>query len=410
MGSSRVSLVKHAVPEKYPRTCDNNSPNAPNHRSVDERFVLPCKLSYKWLMQAVAFAAHNVQVGCWKNKGTMTTYLQVCSVPEKVREDLWKDLQAAQVRGTEIDEQMLYPDIWRSTICMSAFIECGMHHIFRGVVKDCIVVMNAFMTHHNLYASFERAINPYLQELKRLRLTWCHVKTFPMTLWQAEDELGFARIQQFVYAVFFTNVFSLPMNSNTNKESILALKMIINALSVMVHGLMTPRDTSTYFIDRHVKVFLSCCHKFCQAYYSDGVTEFWSTTANFPLLLNLAEQVKNHGRLRWYWDGTRERYIQSVKKILKNLCKSPSYFTRKLELMQKLTWVSWLRVTLPDLDEDDDKMIRNYDESRMYFRYRSYEEFFNCLPENRFFPGSLLKGENKWCLCRLVKGDGVSKI
>ncbi len=65
-----------------------------------------------------------------------------------------------------------------------------------------------------------------------------------------------------------------------------------------------------------------------------------------------------------------------MKKIIKNLCKSPSYFTRKLELMQKISVVSWLRVTLPDLDEDDDDMIRNYDESRMYFRYRLYEEIF----------------------------------
>ena len=80
-------------------------------------------------------------------------------------------------------------------------------------------------------------------ELKRLRLSWCHVKTFPMTLWQAKDELGFLRIQQFAYAVFFTKKNSLPINSNTNEESILALKMMINALSVMVHGLMSPRDT-----------------------------------------------------------------------------------------------------------------------------------------------------------------------
>ena len=123
-------------------------------------------------------------------------------------------------------------------------------------------------------ASFERAINPYLQELKRIRLSWCHVKTFPMTLWQAEDELGFLRIQQFVYAVFFTNVFSLPINSNTNKESILGLKMMINALSVMAHGFMSPRDIYTYFIDRRNTVSLSCCPKFCNTYYSDGVTQF----------------------------------------------------------------------------------------------------------------------------------------
>ncbi len=84
----------------------------------------------------------------------MTIYLQVCSVPDKVHEDLWKELQAAQVRGGEIDEWVLYPDIWRSTICMSTFIKCGMHHIFRGVVKDYIVVMGAFMTYCNIYASF----------------------------------------------------------------------------------------------------------------------------------------------------------------------------------------------------------------------------------------------------------------
>ncbi len=63
--------------------------------------------------------------------------------------------------------------------------------------------------------------------------------------------------------------------------------------------------------------------------YSDGVTQFLSTMGNFPSLLNQAEQVRNHGRFRWYWDGMRERYIKSVKKILKNLCKSPSYFTKK---------------------------------------------------------------------------------
>ena len=147
---------------------------------------------------------------------------------------------------------------------MSAFVEYGMHHIFGGVVVDCIIVMVGFMTHHKIYVSFDRAINPYLQELMRLKLSWCHVKTFPMMLWQAEDKYGFARIQQSVYT--FTNILSLPIYSNTNKESILALKMMINALSVMVHGLMSPRDTSTYFIDRQAKVFLSCCHKFCHTY------------------------------------------------------------------------------------------------------------------------------------------------
>ena len=211
-------------------------------------------------------------------------------------------------RGGEINEPWLYPYLWRSAICMSVFIKCGMYYIFRSVIADCIIVMVTFMTHHRLYESFERAINPYLQELMRLRLSWCSVKTFPMTLWQVEDELGFAMIQQFVYTVFFTKVFCLPTNSNTKEESILALKMMINALHVMVQGLITARDTPTYFINRHVKVFLSCCHKFCKACYSDAVAPFCSATGNFPSLLNLAKKVRNHGKLRWYYDGTTERY------------------------------------------------------------------------------------------------------
>ena len=113
----------------------------------------------------------------------MTSYPMVCLVPKYVHEHVWKPIQTAQEVGGEINEPGLYPYVWRSSICMSTFIECRMYHIFRGVVADCIVVMVAFMTHHKLYASFERAINPYLKELRRLKLSWCHAKVFPMTLW-----------------------------------------------------------------------------------------------------------------------------------------------------------------------------------------------------------------------------------
>ena len=57
----------------------------------------------------------------------------------------------------------------------------------------------------------------------------------------------------------------------------------------------------------------------------------------------------------------------------------------KLEMMQKLLVVSWLRVTLPDLDEDDDDMICNYEESRMYFRYRPYKEVFQLFAKKHSF-------------------------
>ncbi len=79
-------------------------------------------------------------------------------------------------------------------------------------------------------------------------------------------------------------------------------------------------------------------------------------------------------------------------------------------MMQKLTVVSWLRVTLPDLDEDDDNMMSNCNESRMYFRYRSYKENFQLFAKKQILSGFTIKGRNRWCLCRLVEGDGVSNI
>ncbi|KAL7545464.1 hypothetical protein ACHAWF_008818, partial [Thalassiosira exigua] len=42
-------------------------------------------------------------------------------------------------------------------------------------------------------------------------------------------------------------------------------------------------------------------------------------TGIFTSLLNLREQIAYHGDKRWYWEGTRERFIQAVKKMLSSM-------------------------------------------------------------------------------------------
>ena len=133
----------------------------------------------------------------------------------------------------------------------------------------------------------------------------------------------------------------------------MALKMIINALAVMLNGLMSPRDTTKHFVERHVKIFLSACNRFAKSYYDSTITPFWATTSSFPSLLNLASQVEHHAQLRWYWDGTRERYIQSVKKILKNMRKSGTYFAKKMiMIMQKMSVVVWFKKQVSGWNEE----------------------------------------------------------
>ena len=167
-------------------------------------------------------------------------------------------------------------------------------------------------------------------------------------------------------------VWKKPRNSNTFDESLLTLKMMANALAVMLNGLMSVRYTTEYFVDRHVKIFLSTCNKFARSHYDDRIAPYWVNTQNFPSLLNLTEQIEHHRLLRGFGDGTRERYIQSVKKILKSMRQSLSYFVKKVIMIQKLSVVQWMNNQMPGWNEYKKGSGEVY--NQMYFRYNSYDE------------------------------------
>ena len=97
-----------------------------------------------------------------------------------------------------------------------------------------------------------------------------------------------------------------------------------------------PKESSVKLIDVHLKLLLSCCNHFVKSYQEKKQIPFWSTKENYLSLLNLAEQVAEFRSLRWYWDGTRERYIQTVKKDLVEMRRSTSYFHTKMIKIQKI--------------------------------------------------------------------------
>ena len=112
-------------------------------------------MTFNWLMQAVAFEAHNVQVHSWKTKESMDSYLQVCLVPKKIRYKVWETLHSTKNRESKEEVPSVIPYIWSFSTLMTTFLEFGMHHILKGIVADCIIVMVAFMTHHKLYLAFK---------------------------------------------------------------------------------------------------------------------------------------------------------------------------------------------------------------------------------------------------------------
>ena len=382
--NKKVKPSELLITEKYPTREDPTSPTHPLNRGVPTNYLAAVELDFEWMLCALRYAAHNV-LHCGWNKGTTKSYLKSCAVPDRITDKMYERFHNMDVSdnidGVEVQSNDYVPYVWRSIVSMSAWIDAGMHHIFHGIVATIMSAMEDVFVVEKKKEPFEDLVNPYLLDIQSLRLDWLHLKQLPKTQWLAEDELGFSRIMVFIYGQYFLNI-KLRQSSNSSKGALLSMRQMIISLQVMVALLMSPEDPDVDLIDRHIKIFLSCCHRFTQLFYDKNNTPFWARTSNFPALLNLASQIRKYGPIRWYWEGTRERYIQTVKKVLISMRKTTSYFVRKMILMQKLTTMAWLKARLRRKQKKGKK-----DYCRMYYIYESMEEI-----RTKFEEGDVLSG------------------
>ena len=64
-------------------------------------------------------------------------------------------------------------------VAMCSWIDAGMHHIFHGIVHRIILTMEDVFTYEDKNSIFEELVNPYLTEIRNLRLDWLHIKIVP---------------------------------------------------------------------------------------------------------------------------------------------------------------------------------------------------------------------------------------
>ena len=66
------------------------------------------------------------------------------------------------------------------------------------------------------------------------------------------------------------------------------------SMNVMIPVLMSPRDPSAEKVDEHVKIYLSCCHRFYRSYYSKEKTFLgqYRQFSNTPLFGRLTLQTR----------------------------------------------------------------------------------------------------------------------
>ena len=243
LNSESQSRTKVLVPKDYPTVIASDSPKVPMGREIGAKYVTPVKQTFQWLEEAVHLASHNVSAGVWR-KGVMVAYLRTCSVATSVRDNLWKRCRPGAsdtvvndeedddgTNDGEVndgfvpivsDESNVVPAIWRSALMMNAFLDCGMHLVFHGIVAYCVEMMEAFLADHAMTPQFERLVNVYLVDIQALRLDWCKMKFFPKKQWLAENELALARIIPFVFGLLFLNL-ELPERCNTSENTRIAI-------------------------------------------------------------------------------------------------------------------------------------------------------------------------------------------
>ena len=207
-----------------------------------------------------------------------------------------------------------------------------------------------------------------------------------------------ANIAVCLYHIF--NTVTLPRNLNTNPDVLKVIYKLIHTLHLLICQLMSPCTQRELEIDNAVKLFLSCCHKFCKVYWKDSVKPFWSRTGNYPTLLCLPRQQRHHGPVRMYWEGTSERFIQTLKRELTAMRRTSQYCGKKMTKLFKRNVLEWKHESLFANDHLNRVVTRK---DRMYYQYGDWSETQSLCVNGQVILAFLCRGEESDCL-RLAYG------
>ena len=74
--------------KEVPNRMWSDVPNSTRKEKYSYEFLKPIQLSYRVMIRALRFAAHNVAHFKW-NKGTTQAYLRSCAIPDRVTDKMY---------------------------------------------------------------------------------------------------------------------------------------------------------------------------------------------------------------------------------------------------------------------------------------------------------------------------------
>ena len=325
---NRGSVLRIECPYSYPCQEHNKRP-PPTGRSVGIRKIQPVSMSYTYLKQVCEYCFHNVFMGMCSKREALT-YMKVLGVKDSYTKQYVID-KAYKLRTTNPTNydcllELHYPSLWTSVIFMQQCIDTPMQKIFQGMIKSLMDLISDWLKSQQIFSKFCDKSIDYMSNIKDMHLDWCKMEPFIYGKtgvgtggWVAEQYVEYSRLLLVIYS-------HVEVLEDHNKIDVTPLRCFVQSAFLCVCYLMASIDVDTSYIDAHVKIFLRCSHKF-----SDDKTHPWWKRGNILSLLNLKGQIDMFGPLRLYWEGNRERYIQTIKPLLHNMRTTNTYLDKKLQ-------------------------------------------------------------------------------
>ena len=367
------------TPTEYPFECALDSPRPHKSRTVGGvAHLKPLILTFDNLKASAQFIFYNVYKRTFniahakaygKSVGLSLECVQTIIINQA------KTLRTHHPNMTR--EQVLrsfqYPAIWNAPMALNQFIDAPMHLIFQGIIKSVIEMISDWLTplssSLSYYKSFCKIINPLMVKISNMNLTWCALNTFNVsknykpTGWIAANYLAFARLMLVCYR-YIRHV--LPVT----EPGIMQCEGMIQSGLCLVSYIMSKHNDDPKPIMEYTKLFLSCVDKFeATVYIKETLKPIWRQRGNFLSLLNLPLQQQYFGTVRNFWEGERERYIQHIKPLLKDLRHSTSFLITKLERLYQADAIEYVQQSLP-VNQDGFENASTYARNSDFITYK----------------------------------------
>ena len=340
--STESRFLQFDLPEKYPRQQHPTSPNPPVFREVlNINYLKPVEQSFAWLQQGCRFCFHNVYYQVW-NLGTSDEYVRCLGLSQSFNRkyivEKANELFAKNPNHPNPSSTMMFPPLWNVNTELDRFIDIPMHLLFLGIIKSTIDWTFEWLKLHKVLTSFGNKVDSYHMQIKQLQCSFCKLELFKngqeigTSGWRAENYLALTRIMTFT----FSFIKDLIPNRDEYKHEIISFELLHHTCLCMVARLMTPHSVSRLEIEDYIKVFLTVLDLGERLTFTDSSNGmFWFQRSNFLCLLNLPKQIERFGSVRKYWEGSRERYIQYIKPLMKSTRETASYLKIQLEKLNK---------------------------------------------------------------------------